>query len=437
MVRGGPDGSWVPALLFFPAVLSKESAVALPIAASAWSAFGRRTTAAATAAAGAPWLLALVVYSACRTLAGGISPVGGASRLPKLAALVLGVAAIVLLADNRWLRVARWLREHRRRAAVLGAAVVVAVVLAAAFSSGRGGHLAREKLSVAGFVLFHLTSPILGAEAAFSDGATSIYWMSGAVALVIVGGIVSWLRAPLLEDGRMWFLAAFLAATLLPISALTEGKRYLYLPSAAFSLMIGVFVAELRGRARAVAMTIASAALVVSAVQVSVKIRDWIWAGRMTADAARLVDSALSPRCGSGHVVFLTSPVAIRGVYTHFYYETFEIPRGCMPGLFQVLVRMVRVDTPVDVRWNGPREIVITAPEYRGNFLLSGDLRQFDRPLRAGETMHINTPLGDLRAEATGGGARLTLTLAADVQREGVHFFYYSNGRVLAMRGSD
>jgi hypothetical protein len=46
-------------------------------------------------------------------------------------------------------------------------------------------------------------------------------------------------------------------------------------------------------------------------------------ANEAAASTKSLADAALPADCG-GHVVFLTSPVAVRGVYTHFYYETFE-----------------------------------------------------------------------------------------------------------------
>ena len=130
----------------------------------------------------------------------------------------------------------------------------------------------------------------------------------------------------------------------------------------------------------------------------------------MTADGAQLVDSTLAPSCGTGHVVFLTSPVGMRGVYSHFYYETFEVPRGCMPEVFQVVVRVVRVDTPIDVKWDGPDRIVITAPNYRGQLpAFSADLREFDTPLRVGEPVNIQTPLGAVTAEASDRLARVTL----------------------------
>jgi hypothetical protein len=152
----------------------------------------------------------------------------------------------------------------------------------------------------------------------------------------------------------------------------------------------------------------------------------------MTADGARLVDSTLAPSCGTGHVVFLTSPVGIRGVYSHFYYETFEVPRGCMPQVFQVLVRVMRVDDPIEVRWDG-EQIVITVPHYRGNFLLSHDLREFGVPLRAGVPVDMQTPLGAVSAEAPDSMARVTLRLSSDARREPIHFFYYADGRIQAL----
>jgi hypothetical protein len=175
--------------------------------------------------------------------------------------------------------------------------------------------------------------------------------------------------------------------------------------------------------------------LIVSAVQISAKIRDWQWAGQMTDDGARMVDAALAPQCGAGRVVFLTSPVAIRDVYTHFYYETFELPRGCAPEVFQVLVRVVRLDIEADVRWDGPGRIVLTVPRYAGNFVASRDLRHFDRPIRPGAIETLNTPLGELRAEPFGAeGERLTLTLSDSLRRQSPLIFFYSAGRIQPLR---
>jgi hypothetical protein len=174
----------------------------------------------------------------------------------------------------------------------------------------------------------------------------------------------------------------------------------------------------------------ATVVLVASAIQITLKIRDWRWAGAMTAEGARIVDAALAPACGSGHVVFLTGPVGIHSVYSHFYYETFEVPRGCMPEMFQVVARVMHAETRVAARWDGPSRIVITVPDYRGNIALSRDLRAFDVRFEKGENLRLKTPLGEVDAASAGSLAELTLTLAPAVQRERVHFFFYNNGRI-------
>jgi hypothetical protein len=437
MVRGWPGTTWIPPLLFLPALLSKEAVVALPLAAAAWSAFRLREATLATIARVLPWLGILVGYSALRQLFGGVSAVGGASRLPKVVAFGFCLAAVVALADGRWEKVRGWLQARRAECAGVCVAVLALAVLLAATSDGRMGSLAREKLSVAGFGIFYLTSPVLGpGEAIFSDPAR-IAWISGAAALLLASAVVFGLWSRLLRDDRMWFLAAFLVAALLPVSALTEGKRYLYLPSAVVSLIVGILVAEAHSRVRRAAIATAAAVAVASAIQIALRIGDWRWAGAMTAEGARLVDAALAPSCGTGHVVFLTSPVGVRGVYTHFYYETFEVPRGCMPETFQVVARVLRSDTHVTARWDGSSRLVVTAPAYRDNFLLSHDLRAFDVRLRRGDTLNIQTPLGSVTAETAGSIAELTLTLGPEARRERIHFFYYTDGRIERLAAPD
>ena len=100
MVRGWIGGAWMPAILFFPALLSKEAAVALPLAPAGWSTYRVRGSTIATIARVAPWLLILGIYSALRQFAGGVSAVGGASRLAKLAAFGLSLAAMSRAADE-------------------------------------------------------------------------------------------------------------------------------------------------------------------------------------------------------------------------------------------------------------------------------------------------------------------------------------------------
>ena len=177
LVRGGAASGWMPALLFFPALLSKEAAVALPLAAAGWSGFRLRATTPATIARLIPWLGVLALYSALRQLAGGVSAVGGASRIPKLVAFGVCLAITVALSDGRWERVREWLRPRRALCATLFIAVLGATVIAASVSRGHPGALAREKLSVAGFAVFYLSSPVLGpGEALLSDPTSSTAW---------------------------------------------------------------------------------------------------------------------------------------------------------------------------------------------------------------------------------------------------------------------
>ena len=422
----------VPAFLFALAVLSKESAVALPLAAAGWAVFALHSSSGVAVRRLVPWLVALAFCAALRHLGGGVSPVGGSGRLPKLFVFGTALIALVLLADGRWLQVRERLRNHRGTAAlVFGIALTAAA--GAAISMGTIGRIAAEKLAVAGFALFHLVSPVVDVSDSpfYLDPSTTWYWAGGVLFLAMTAVVVLALWRRLVDDARMWFLVTLLAATLLPVSALTEGKRYLYLPSAAFSLIAGVLLGELQGSRRRVALGAVGGVLAVSVAEVAAKVDDWRWAGQMTAEGARLVDSTLAPACDAGDVVFLTSPVAIRGVYTHFYYETFELPRGCMPDVFQVLVRVVRQDSTLDVAWETPDRIAITIDPYEGNFVLSTDLRHFDRPLRPGAVATVDTPLGSVRAEPFGReGARLTLTLSEPARRRSPLFFYYSGGRI-------
>jgi hypothetical protein len=302
------------------------------------------------------------------------------------------------------------LQKARGRIALIAAVLLASAGTAAAASGGAIGRLAAEKLSVAGFALFHLLSPVADPPGIpfYLDTSTPLYWAGG---LVLLGAttaalLIGW--RPLLQDRRMWFLATFLIATLLPISALTEGKRYLYLPSAAFSLLAGVLLAELTGgRGRAALLGVALF-LAGSSFDVSRKVRDWKWAGRMTAEGAALVDAAIAPAC------------------------------GCIPEAFQVLTRVVRIDSAPDVRWEGTGRIVIAVDPYDGNFVLSSDLRHFDRSLGRDARAILVTPLGTLRSAPYGtAGVRLTLTLSEDVLAAPPLFFYYSGGRIHRLPAPD
>jgi hypothetical protein len=420
--------TWLAPAVFLLALLSKESSVALPLAAMGWAVVGLRAGRMDAVKLVTPWLAALVVYAVAREIGGGVSAMGGGAKLPKLVALGAGLAALWWLADGRGLAAPRWLRRHR-----LGTTAVALGVLALAgltvLAGGPAHRLAAEKFAVAGFIVSNLLSPIaVHATAPFYlDPATTAYWLGGFLLLAALAVSLPFLLRGPIEDPGLLFVAILLAAALLPISALTEGTRYLYLPLAPAALAAGLLLIRVPARGGVAAALAMAAFVVVSGVQVSAKVRDWVWAGRMTAEGARLVDEALAPGCGDGHVVFLTSPVGVRGVYTHFYYETLELPRGCQPATFQVLARLLRADRGVEVRREPSGQIVITAPAVgRVGFDLSRDLRTFDIPMRG--ALEFETPLGRLQANRVAGVDRLILTPTAELLRSDPKLFYFSAG---------
>ena len=164
----------------------------------------------------------------------------GASRMPKLAAFGLSARGDRAMSDGRWERVRDWLRPRRAQCAVV-------------FVGGRGRRgprrggfrrttrSARPRKTV-GRRIRRFLSDLAGAwswrgrvqRSGNEPGVDGRRGSASCVAAVVV--LAS--GTALVDDSRMWFLAAVVAATLLPISALTEGKRYLYLPSAAVSLIV-------------------------------------------------------------------------------------------------------------------------------------------------------------------------------------------------------
>ena len=221
-------------------------------------------------------------------------------------------------------------------------------------------------------------------------------------------------RARLFADATWLFIGVATAGALLPVSSLTEGQRYLYMGSVPVSLGLAKALGEAAGRWRRPAVTAAALYLCVCAWQVQVKGADWAWATGMLSRGAALINADL-PACDQGDVLFLTAPVGVRGVYSHFYHQTFSQDGGCEPGSYRALIRMVRVDQPIDVRWESARRLVVTAPAYRGNFVLSTDLREFTVAQRSQRRARLETPLGLVTSWPEGAAQVVTIDLAASV----------------------
>jgi len=125
--------------------------------------------------------------------------------------------------------------------------------------------------------------------------------------------------------------------------------------------------------------------------------------------------------------VLLTAPVGIAGVYSNLNDEAFTTQLACPPASFRAVARVVREDARVDVSV-GADAITWRIPDYRGNVVVSRDLRSFDRPLRATRTIALDTPLGRLESHAEGTTQVFTLTPNAAARK--AVFAYYSEGHV-------
>ena len=352
--------------------------MAAPILVGAYEVFISRSRVRRVVAILGLMLALIAAYSLVRSVVGGLDPTGGASRLPKAAALLAAVAVADAARANRLgaggrrrsetpaddgrrrrdpacSRGCRRLPGGRRRDA-LSARSCRSPGSPASTSSRRSSRLPRRRTSS---ILRH---PSTGLEEWRSPHSRELAAFAG--------------RARLFADGAWLFVVVATAGALLPVSSLTEGQRYLYMGSVPVSIGLARALGEAAGRWRRPAVTAAVLYLCACAWQVQLKGADWAWATGMLSRGAALVNADL-PACDQGDVVFLTAPIGVRGVYSHFYHQTFSQDGGCEPGSYRALIRMVRTDQPIDVQWESARRLVVTAPAYRGNFVLSTDLREF------------------------------------------------------------
>ncbi len=423
---------WVGASLvtFALALLSKEAALAAPIIVGAYEVFVRKARTGRVVVVLGLMLVIIAGYAVVRSAVAGLDPAGGASRLPKAVMLVAGVGALIALSHFGWKRWPGWPPRVRPAPAVFAVVLLVAAVVAVSLQPVVGAPL-RQKLSFAGFAIFYLFSPVVAPAAPpfFIDPTTPVYWAGGLAALLAIAGLLAFARCRVGTDGAWLFVIVASAGALLPVSSLTEGQRYLYLGSVGVSLGLAKWWADCAGRLRRPAAVVVALVLAVSVWQVQIKGSDWAWATGMIARGAALVNADL-PGCDQGDVIFAVAPAGIRGVYSQFYHQTFSQDGGCEPGSYRAIVRMVRRDQAIDVRWEEPRTLVIRAPGYRGNFVLSPDLRAFAIEQRSVRHATLRTPLGVLVSRPDGDAQDVRLVLAPEADLDRLRFYYFAEGEV-------
>ena len=407
------------ALVFFVALLSKESVAALPVAAVAYVWIIRRERAADVLRLFA-WLGAAGVVYAVMRQASGLAAAGGAGKLPKLAVLGAVLAWQVAAAHPSSARL-REVIGRRRRAACAG--LVVVLLAAGAFAAWQGpGSAAGAAFRAFGFDVVHLLSPV--SPEPWLNPLPA--WL-GAVGLAAAVAVV--LGAALLGGSRVpAFLGFFLAAALLPVSSMTEGSRYLYLASVPVSMFAAWVAASLPRRAAAPAFTLAGVALVVFSWQVRASGRDWLWASDMTARAVAAIVDTAGPGCRDAHIVLATAPVRTRGVYANINHEALAALGDCRPASYRTLIRTGYDDPVIDAGF-ASGELVMRVAHYRGGFVTTSDFQKYATRLEPGEAARIDNPIGRLDALPDGDGLTIRQRLPEGAA-SGLHWFVFSRGEV-------
>jgi len=412
------------------ALLSKESALSLPMISASYDVFVRGRTWQTTVKRLIPLLVLMAIYAVLRTETAGLSPVGADRRLPKLAMFAAALAALLLAA---WWRTGRSAAAKPARfspgvAALFAGAVVL--VLA-------GGLLwpaikMAEKLSFLGYAGFYLLSPVVlpAPHPYFLDPTTRVYWMAGLI--VAASGVFAGLRSLgwLAERRGAAFFAAFGVAALVPVSSMTGNPRYLYLASAGVALLSAAAWRSLVPLWRARATAVLALVLAVSAVEVQVAAREWRWASEMTREGLALMARDMEP-CGTKDIILLTMPEGGRGVWTNLPSESLQATGQCASRTFVALLRVVHDDATVEVTTNAGGVIDLRVPHYEGNIKASKDLSEFFY-VRPAATARIDTPIGLLEAQPDGDSMVFHLRLKDEARQAAL--FYYSDGRIHPVR---
>ncbi len=430
--RDGTRPYWLGVGSFALALLSKESALSLPVIALGSDVLLARRSGIDALRRLVPLLVVVGVYVLLRAQGVDVSLAGGGRRLPKLLMIVVAIASLLLLALVRQGRailptLASW------RAVPAGAvAVGLAGTCLAALELPATQAVVREKLGFVAFAGFYLTSPIVLPPPPpwFLDQTTNIYALAG-VAIVLVTILVA-LRSVrwLSSDPSALYLMVFVVAALIPVSSLTGGARYLYLASVGTSLFVAVLWRQ-PGVGRLVG-NIVILVLAISMVQLALAARAWSWASSMSDDGLRLMTSDLEP-CGTREVLLVTAPVGQKGTYSNFLWEAFGMTSDCAPATFRTLLRVVRTDVHVEIARPAPDVIEARVSHYTGNILASSDLSTFEIWVRPGASTSVTTPIGRLEIRPDGDAAVFRLTAPASLADARV--YAYSDGRIAAVRG--
>jgi hypothetical protein len=406
-------------LLYGAALLSKESVVALPVAAGAYLWLIRRERPSEMVRAFA-WMGAAAVAYVLLRQASGLAASGGASRLPKLAVLAALPLLQLAAAHPSTAAVRGWLWD-RRNALAAGIALLLLAAGGAMALSEPGSALHRA-FGALGFAALHLLSPISPSPWLNPlPGWLSVVGLAAAGALVTAAWRLAGREVPA-------FIGFLLVAALLPVSSMTEGSRYFYLASVPVAIFAAWAMSAATPRAAAPAYTVLAAALIVFGWQVREKGRDWLWASDMTSRAVATIVEASGPGCRGANVYLATAPVRVRGVYANINAEGLAALGGCTPASVTTLVRLGHEDPDVAADLT-PDRLTLRVDPYAGGLVTSADLQRFNIQIAAGAPTVVMNPLG--RFDAAPEGQALVIGQAFN-RRMNVNdrWFVFGRGRL-------
>ena len=411
------------ALLYLAALLSKESVVALPVAAGAYLWLIRREQPSGLVRAFA-WLGAAgLVYVWCRQ-ASGLAAAGGGGRIPKLAVLLALPLLQLAAAHPATSGIRDWLT--RRRGAVMGGAALTMAIAGGVALATEHGTALRGALRAFGFAALHLLSPVSPEP-----------WLNPLPAWLSLAGLAA-AGAVVLAAWRLAgrdvpaFLAFLLAAALLPVSSMTEGSRYLYFASIPVAIAAAWAMSALTARTAAPAYTLLALVLIAFGWQVREKGRAWLWASGMTTQAVASIVDATGPGCRDAEIVFVTAPVRTRGVYANINHEALAAVGNCRPASLRTIIRTGYDSPPIDATLE-PHQLVLRARLYRGGFVTSPGFERYVTRIDARAVTRLTNVFGALEAVPDGPDLVITQRLPPGAAAA-MHWFVFSDGSLRPVR---
>lgn len=409
---------------FAAALLSKESALALPALTASYDVLVRRLDWRSVVWRLIPVAVVLVSYAAIRAIVPDLAG-GDVQRLPKLAVLAAALVAILWYAKTG----GTGLRLPARAVIWIGIAGVVLISAAAVWPPTSAWTM--QKLGFLSYAAFFLVSPVVlpPPSQAFFSPASFAFASPGFVVLV-VGATALWMGRAWLDAHRpAAFGIAFTFVSLVPVLSLTGSPRYVYMATAGASLLGGYVVTRLSGARRVAVAAVMASVVLVSVWQLFEAGRAWREASAAIDDGLDVMANGLEP-CGTKDIVLVTAPVGIGGIYSNFYWDMFKV-RGCAPASLSAVLRVMRTDADIAIRRNDGT-IEISVANYEGNLVASRDLRHFDLPIAPGSRLTLVTPAGELATYPAGAAQVFRLT-TNDWARQS-RLYYYGNGRVRALK---